>query len=58
MNPETYGPLSRRDYETALTLGGFRPLPEFFATAGCKCQFAAATIKPLVELTRTEPRRH
>jgi oligoendopeptidase F len=43
-----------RDYKTALALGGSRPLPELFATAGCKFQFDAATIKPLVELARTE----
>jgi oligoendopeptidase F len=43
-----------RDYKTALALGGSKPLPELFATAGCKFQFDAATIKPLVELARTE----
>lgn len=43
-----------RDYKTALALGGSRPLPELFTTAGCKFQFDAATIRPLVELTRTE----
>ncbi len=43
-----------RDYKTALALGGSRPLPELFATAGCKFQFDAATIKPLVELARAE----
>ena len=46
-----------RDYKTALALGGSRPLPELFATAGCKFQFDAATIRPLVELTRTELRK-
>lgn len=46
-----------RDYKAALALGGSRPLPELFATAGCKFQFDAATIKPLVELTRTELKR-
>jgi len=43
-----------RDYKTALALGGSKPLPELFATAGCKFQFDAATIKPLVALTRAE----
>jgi oligoendopeptidase F len=42
------------DYKTALALGGSKPLPELFATAGCKFQFDAATIRPLVELTRKE----
>lgn len=43
-----------RDYKTALALGGSKPLPELFATAGCRFQFDAATIKPLVELVRAE----
>jgi len=43
-----------RDYKTALALGGSRPLPELFTTAGCKFQFDAATIRPLMELTRLE----
>ena len=43
-----------RDYKTALALGGSRPLPELFAAAGCKFQFDAATIRPLMELTRLE----
>lgn len=42
------------DYKTALALGGSRPLPELFAAAGCKLQFDAATIRPLVELARSE----
>ncbi len=43
-----------RDYKAALALGGSKSLPELFATAGCKFQFDAATIKPLVELARSE----
>jgi len=46
-----------RDYKAALALGGSRPLPELFAAAGCKFQFDAATIKPLVELVRAELRK-
>jgi oligoendopeptidase F len=42
------------DYKSALTLGGSRPLPELFAAAGCKFQFDAATIKPLIELAGSE----
>jgi oligoendopeptidase F len=41
-------------YKSALALGGSRPLPELFAAAGCKLQFDAATIKPLMELIRNE----
>lgn len=43
-----------RDYQSALALGGSRPLPELFSAAGCKFAFDAATVKPLVELVRTE----
>jgi oligoendopeptidase F len=42
------------DYKTALGLGGSRPLPELFAAAGCKFQFDAATIKPLIQLAGNE----
>ncbi len=43
-----------RDYQKALALGGSRPLPELFAAAGCTFAFDAVTVKPLVELVRTE----
>jgi oligoendopeptidase F len=42
------------DYKKSLTLGGSRPLPELFSAAGCKFQFDAATIKPLIQLAATE----
>ena len=42
------------DYKKSLTLGGSRPLPELFAAAGCKLQFDAATIKPLIQLAGSE----
>ena len=42
------------DYKSALKLGGSRPLPELFAAAGCKFQFDAATIRPLIQLAGTE----
>ncbi|MEI7534485.1 MAG: M3 family metallopeptidase, partial [Verrucomicrobiae bacterium] len=42
------------DYKKSLALGGSRPLPELFAAAGCKFQFDAATIKPLIELAGNE----
>jgi oligoendopeptidase F len=42
------------DYKRGLALGGSRPLPELFAAAGCRFDFSAATIKPLVELVQTE----
>ena len=43
-----------RDYQHALKLGGSRPLPELFQAAGCKFDFSAGTVKPLVELIRSE----
>ena len=42
------------DYKRALALGGSRPLPELFAAAGCKFAFDQATMKPLINLLRTE----
>jgi oligoendopeptidase F len=42
------------DYKKSLALGGSRPLPELFAAAGCKFEFSAATIKPLIQLARNE----
>ena len=42
------------DYKKSLALGGSRPLPELFAAAGCKFQFDAATIKPLIQLAENE----
>jgi len=45
------------DYKKSLALGGSRPLPELFAAAGCKFQFDAATIKPLIQLAGTELRK-
>ena len=45
------------DYKKSLALGGSRPLPELFAAAGCKFQFDAATIKPLIQLANSELRK-
>jgi oligoendopeptidase F len=42
------------DYKKSLALGGSRPLPQLFAAAGCKFQFDAATIKPLIQLANSE----
>jgi len=42
------------DYKKSLALGGSRPLPELFASAGCKFQFDAATIRPLIQLANSE----
>ncbi len=52
---------SRRDYAQAvafyrngLALGGSRPLPELFEAAGCKFDFSAATLRPLIEAVMEE----
>jgi oligoendopeptidase F len=45
------------DYKKSLALGGSRPLPELFAAAGCKFEFSAATIKPLIQLVNAELRK-
>ncbi|HEX4343286.1 MAG TPA: M3 family oligoendopeptidase [Verrucomicrobiae bacterium] len=42
------------DYKKGLALGNSRPLPELFSAAGCKFQFDAATIKPLIQLASDE----
>lgn len=42
------------DYRRALALGGSRPLPELFSAAGCRFDFSAATVKPLIALVRAE----
>ena len=52
---------SRRDYDQAvaqyrngLALGSSRPLPELFAAAGCKFDFSAATLRPLIDAVMEE----
>lgn len=42
------------EYKSSLALGGSRPLPELFKAAGSPFDFSAKTIRPLVELTRSE----
>jgi len=41
-------------YRAALRLGGSRPLPELFAAAGCRFDFSAKTLRPLVALVQSE----
>lgn len=42
------------DYHRALALGGSRPLPELFQAAGCRFDFSAETVQPLVKLVNDE----
>lgn len=44
-------------YKKSLALGGSRPLPELFAAAGCRFQFDAATLRPLIQLAGSEMAR-
>jgi oligoendopeptidase F len=53
-NSKTNKAKALNDYKKSLALGGSRPLPELFSAAGCKFQFDAATIKPLIQLASTE----
>jgi oligoendopeptidase F len=41
-------------YRAALALGGSKPLPELFHSAGCAFDFSAKTVQPLVSLLETE----
>jgi oligoendopeptidase F len=43
-----------RKYREALALGGSRPLPELWSTAGLNFDFSAKTLKPLVEAVLAE----
>ncbi len=49
-------PKTLRDYETALALGGSRPLPDLFAAAGCRFEFNLKTVQPLMDLLRAKLR--
>ena len=42
------------DYKRALKLGGSRPLPELFQSAGCQFEFSRKTIAPLAKTVREE----
>jgi oligoendopeptidase F len=41
-------------YHRGLALGGSRPLPELFEAAGCRFDFSAETVRPLVHLVQSE----
>jgi len=53
-NARRDAPRALADYRRALALGGSRPLPELFQTAGCAWDFSARTLNPLVTLVRDE----
>lgn len=41
-------------YHQGLRLGGSRPLPELFSAAGCRFEFTAQTVRPLIRMIREE----
>jgi oligoendopeptidase F len=43
-----------RQYQSALALGGSKPLPKLFTAAGCRFDFSAKTVKPLAQLVQSE----
>ena len=43
-----------RQYQDALALGGSKPLPELFETAGCKFDFSEQAVQPLAQLVQNE----
>ena len=43
-----------RDYRTALSLGGSRPLPELFKSAGCSFDFSQKAVQPLLRFVESE----
>ena len=43
-----------RSYRAALALGGSRPLPELFETAGARFDFSYETMAPLIEAVQAE----
>ena len=51
-NTQQDKPAALTAYRQALALGGSRPLPELFTTAGCRFDFSAATLRPLVAMLR------
>ena len=47
-------PAALAAYRHGLSLGGSRPLPELFAAAGCRFDFSAEALRPLIALVRQE----
>lgn len=43
-----------REYQEGLALGGSKTLPELFSAAGCRFEFSAETVRPLVQLVKSE----
>ncbi|MFT6619897.1 MAG: oligoendopeptidase F [Limisphaerales bacterium] len=53
-NSRKDGAKALADYQAGLALGGSRPLPELFERAGCRFQFDAEIVRPLVDLVQDE----
>ncbi len=50
-------PAALAGYKRGLALGGARPLPELFEAAGCRFDFSAKAVKPVMEMVRRELER-
>ncbi|HXK95969.1 MAG TPA: M3 family oligoendopeptidase, partial [bacterium] len=53
-NFKRYGSSAVADYKKALALGGSRPLPELFKTAGAQFEFSAKIMAPLMSEVEKE----
>ncbi len=47
-------PAALARYRQALALGGSRPLPELWAAAGLNFDFSAGTLRPLIDMVRSD----
>jgi oligoendopeptidase F len=54
LNARKNTPRAIRQYRAALALGGSRPLPELFKTAGLRFDFSARTVAPLVNAVQKD----
>ncbi|MBZ0137884.1 MAG: M3 family oligoendopeptidase [Planctomycetes bacterium] len=57
LNSKRDGPTALQQYRNALALGGSKPLPELFQTAGGKFGMNAETLKPLIDALEQEIER-
>ncbi len=46
--------IALQQYHEGLRMGGARPLPELFQIAGCRWDFSAGAVRPLIQLLRQE----
>ncbi len=54
LNARQDRPSALKAYRRGLALGGSRPLPELFAAAGCRFDFTAPALRPLIAALQAE----